>query len=169
MSGKLLLTASLVIHSVYHHYLFRPVDVIPLLQIVRTEKTSLQVIVDLIDVGQKIGKTPVVVGNTLLIAGHEMPPRETRDVVPAEELPSLQDQEKPMGKLTDKSNVYAFGTILLELLWGRKVADGIVIDILIMHGHPGRTIGSKWGFDVSMTKAVDGGYLFLVLVQILSP
>ncbi|KAK1390463.1 Glyoxysomal fatty acid beta-oxidation multifunctional protein MFP-a [Heracleum sosnowskyi] len=44
-------------------HFFSPVDVIPLLEIVRTEKTSLQVIVDLIDVGQKIGKTPVVVGN----------------------------------------------------------------------------------------------------------
>ncbi|KAK1397759.1 hypothetical protein POM88_007622 [Heracleum sosnowskyi] len=48
---------------------------------------------------EKIGKTPVVVGNTLLIAGYEMPPGETRDVVPAEELSSLQEQEKPMARL----------------------------------------------------------------------
>lgn len=46
-----------------HESCCSPADAIPLLEIVRTEKTSLQVIVDLLDVGQKIGKTPVVVGN----------------------------------------------------------------------------------------------------------
>lgn len=35
----------------------------PLLEIVRTQKTSPQMIVDLLDVGKKIRKTPVVVGN----------------------------------------------------------------------------------------------------------
>lgn len=40
-----------------------PAHVMPLLEIVRTEKTSPQIIVDLLDVGKKIKKTPVVVGN----------------------------------------------------------------------------------------------------------
>ncbi|PIA44345.1 hypothetical protein AQUCO_01700147v1 [Aquilegia coerulea] len=40
-----------------------PAHVMPLLEIVRTQKTSPQVIVDLLDVGKKIKKTPVVVGN----------------------------------------------------------------------------------------------------------
>lgn len=35
----------------------------PLLEIVRTQHTSPQVIVDLLNIGKKIGKTPVVVGN----------------------------------------------------------------------------------------------------------
>lgn len=35
----------------------------PLLEIVRTKQTSPQVIVDLLDVGKKIKRTPVVVGN----------------------------------------------------------------------------------------------------------
>ena len=35
----------------------------PLLEIVRTQKTSAQVIVDVLDLGKKIKKTPVVVGN----------------------------------------------------------------------------------------------------------
>ena len=35
----------------------------PLLEIVRTHQTSSQAIVDLLDVGKKIRKTPVVVGN----------------------------------------------------------------------------------------------------------
>lgn len=35
----------------------------PLLEIVRTKQTSPQVIVDLLDIGRKIRKTPVVVGN----------------------------------------------------------------------------------------------------------
>lgn len=46
-----------------HESCCSPADVIPLLEIVRTEKTSLQVIADLLDVGQRIGKTPVVVAN----------------------------------------------------------------------------------------------------------
>ncbi|KAI8012326.1 hypothetical protein LOK49_LG06G03391 [Camellia lanceoleosa] len=37
--------------------------IMPLLEIVHTEKTSPQVIVDLLDVGKKIKKTPIVVGN----------------------------------------------------------------------------------------------------------
>ncbi|XP_052207261.1 glyoxysomal fatty acid beta-oxidation multifunctional protein MFP-a [Diospyros lotus] len=44
-------------------HFFSPAHVMPLLEIVRTEKTSPQVIVDLLDVGKKIKKTPVVVGN----------------------------------------------------------------------------------------------------------
>ena len=35
----------------------------PLLEIVRTKRTSPQVIVDLLDISKKIKKTPVVVGN----------------------------------------------------------------------------------------------------------
>jgi len=35
----------------------------PLLEIVRTEKTSTQIIVDLINVGKNIKKVPIVVGN----------------------------------------------------------------------------------------------------------
>lgn len=40
-----------------------PAHVVPLLEIVRTKHTSPQVIVDLLEVGNNIGKTPVVVGN----------------------------------------------------------------------------------------------------------
>lgn len=35
----------------------------PLLEVVRTQKTSPQVIIDLLDVGKKIRKTSIVVGN----------------------------------------------------------------------------------------------------------
>ncbi|XP_031397582.1 peroxisomal fatty acid beta-oxidation multifunctional protein MFP2 [Punica granatum] len=44
-------------------HFFSPAHVMPLLEIVRTQHTSSQVIVDLLDVGKKIKKTPVVVGN----------------------------------------------------------------------------------------------------------
>lgn len=37
----------------------------PLFEIVRTEKTSPQVLVDLLNIGKLIKKTPVVVGNTV--------------------------------------------------------------------------------------------------------
>ena len=40
-----------------------PAHVMPLLEIVRTEKTSAQVILDLMTVGKIIKKVPVVVGN----------------------------------------------------------------------------------------------------------
>ena len=40
-----------------------PAHVMPLLEIVRTNKTSAQVILDLIAVGKTIKKVPVVVGN----------------------------------------------------------------------------------------------------------
>jgi len=40
-----------------------PAHVMPLLEIVRTKRTSPQVIVDLLDISKKIKKTPVVVGN----------------------------------------------------------------------------------------------------------
>lgn len=40
-----------------------PAHVMPLLEIVRTEKTSPQAIVDLMHLGRTIGKVPVVVGN----------------------------------------------------------------------------------------------------------
>lgn len=44
----------------------------PLLEIVRTKQTSPQVIVDLLDVGKKIKKTPVVVGNCTGFAVNRM-------------------------------------------------------------------------------------------------
>ncbi|KAL3532465.1 hypothetical protein ACH5RR_005986 [Cinchona calisaya] len=44
-------------------HFFSPAHVMPLLEIVRTEKTSAQVIVDLMTVGKIIKKVPVVVGN----------------------------------------------------------------------------------------------------------
>lgn len=44
----------------------------PLLEIVRTKQTSPQVIVDLLDVGKKIRKTPIVVGNCTGFAVNRM-------------------------------------------------------------------------------------------------
>jgi enoyl-CoA hydratase/3-hydroxyacyl-CoA dehydrogenase len=44
-------------------HFFSPAHVMPLLEIVRTEKTSAQVILDLVTVGKIIKKVPVVVGN----------------------------------------------------------------------------------------------------------
>nr|XP_043623548.1 peroxisomal fatty acid beta-oxidation multifunctional protein AIM1-like [Erigeron canadensis] len=44
-------------------HFFSPAHVMPLLEIVRTEKTSAQVILDLMTVGKMIKKSPVVVGN----------------------------------------------------------------------------------------------------------
>lgn len=44
----------------------------PLLEIVRTEHTAAQVIVDLLDVGKNIKKTPVVVGNCTGFAVNRM-------------------------------------------------------------------------------------------------
>lgn len=53
-------------------HFFSPAHVMPLLEIVRTEKTSPQVIVDLLDIGKKIRKTPVVVGNCTGFAVNRM-------------------------------------------------------------------------------------------------
>lgn len=44
-------------------HFFSPAHVMPLLEIVRTEKTSAQVVLDLMAVGKAIKKVPVVVGN----------------------------------------------------------------------------------------------------------
>ncbi|XVE82165.1 hypothetical protein DITRI_Ditri15bG0124900 [Diplodiscus trichospermus] len=44
-------------------HFFSPAHVMPLLEIVRTNHTSPQIIVDLLDIGKKIKKTPIVVGN----------------------------------------------------------------------------------------------------------
>uniref|UniRef100_A0A7N0T4X7 3-hydroxyacyl-CoA dehydrogenase n=1 Tax=Kalanchoe fedtschenkoi TaxID=63787 RepID=A0A7N0T4X7_KALFE len=44
-------------------HFFSPAHIMPLLEIVRTEKTSAQVILDLMTVGKIINKVPVVVGN----------------------------------------------------------------------------------------------------------
>ncbi|KAM3358500.1 peroxisomal fatty acid beta-oxidation multifunctional protein MFP2 isoform X1 [Capsicum galapagoense] len=53
-------------------HFFSPAHVMPLLEIVRTQKTSSQVIVDLLDVGKKIKKTPVVVRNCTGFAVNRM-------------------------------------------------------------------------------------------------
>ncbi|CAK9145592.1 unnamed protein product [Ilex paraguariensis] len=53
-------------------HFFSPAHVMPLLEIVRTQKTSFQVIVDLLDVGKMIKKTPVVVGNCTGFAVNRM-------------------------------------------------------------------------------------------------
>lgn len=44
----------------------------PLLEIVRTKKTSPQVVLDLLDIGKKIRKTPIVVGNCTGFAVNRM-------------------------------------------------------------------------------------------------
>ncbi|GAU36076.1 hypothetical protein TSUD_320390 [Trifolium subterraneum] len=49
-----------------------PAHVMPLLEIVRTKKTSPQIVVDLLDIGRKIRKTPVVVGNCTGFAVNRM-------------------------------------------------------------------------------------------------
>ncbi|KAJ0716754.1 putative isomerase, Enoyl-CoA hydratase, 3-hydroxyacyl-CoA dehydrogenase [Helianthus annuus] len=51
---------------------FSPAHVMPLLEIVRTSKTSPQTVVDLLDVAKKIRKTPVVVGNCTGFAVNRM-------------------------------------------------------------------------------------------------
>jgi len=43
--------------------IYSPAHIMPLLEIIRTDKTSPQVILDLITVGKIIKKAPVVVGN----------------------------------------------------------------------------------------------------------
>uniref|UniRef100_A0A5B7B8V9 Putative glyoxysomal fatty acid beta-oxidation multifunctional protein MFP-a n=1 Tax=Davidia involucrata TaxID=16924 RepID=A0A5B7B8V9_DAVIN len=53
-------------------HFFSPAHVMPLLEIVRTERTSLQVIVDLLDIGKKIKKTPLVVRNCTGFAVNRM-------------------------------------------------------------------------------------------------
>ncbi|WCJ23473.1 Fatty acid oxidation complex subunit alpha [Euphorbia peplus] len=53
-------------------HFFSPAHVMPLLEIVRTKQTSPQIIVDLLDVGKKIRKTPVVVGNCTGFAVNRM-------------------------------------------------------------------------------------------------
>ncbi|KAF4355653.1 hypothetical protein F8388_013070 [Cannabis sativa] len=53
-------------------HFFSPAHIMPLLEIVRTNKTSPQVIIDLFDVGKKIKKTPVVVGNCTGFAVNRM-------------------------------------------------------------------------------------------------
>lgn len=53
-------------------HFFSPAHIMPLLEIVRTQKTSPQVIVDLLDVGKKIRKTPIVVGSCTGFAVNRM-------------------------------------------------------------------------------------------------
>lgn len=58
-------------HIVRAHF-FSPAHVLPLLEIVRTEKTSPHIIVDLINVGNNIKKSPIVVGNCTGFAVNQM-------------------------------------------------------------------------------------------------
>lgn len=53
-------------------HFFSPAHVMPLLEIVRTQHTSSQVIVDLLDLAKKIRKTPIVVGNCTGFAVNRM-------------------------------------------------------------------------------------------------
>ncbi|CAN6468185.1 unnamed protein product [Victoria cruziana] len=53
-------------------HFFSPAHIMPLLEIVRTPQTAPQVIVDLIDVGKKIRKTPIIVGNCTGFAVNRM-------------------------------------------------------------------------------------------------
>lgn len=53
-------------------HFFSPAHIMPLLEIVRTQKTSPQVIVDVLDLGKKIRKTPVIVGNCTGFAVNRM-------------------------------------------------------------------------------------------------
>ncbi|CAM8938114.1 unnamed protein product [Rhodiola kirilowii] len=50
-------------HRIIGAHFFSPAHIMPLLEIIRTEKTSAQVILDLMAVGKVIKKTSVVVGN----------------------------------------------------------------------------------------------------------
>ncbi|TYJ15409.1 hypothetical protein E1A91_A10G182000v1 [Gossypium mustelinum] len=53
-------------------HFFSPAHVMPLLEIVRTKQTSPQIIVDMLDVGKKIKKTLIVVGNCTGFAVNRM-------------------------------------------------------------------------------------------------
>lgn len=56
----------------YVFLFFSPAHIMPLLEIVRTDKTSPQTIVDLLEVGKNIKKTPIVVGNCTGFAVNRM-------------------------------------------------------------------------------------------------
>ncbi|KAL1334836.1 hypothetical protein HN51_063788 [Arachis hypogaea] len=53
-------------------HFFSPAHIMPLLEIVRTNHTSPQIIVDVLDISKKIKKTPVVVGNCTGFAVNRM-------------------------------------------------------------------------------------------------
>ncbi|PKA58418.1 Glyoxysomal fatty acid beta-oxidation multifunctional protein MFP-a [Apostasia shenzhenica] len=53
-------------------HFFSPAHIMPLLEIVRTHNTSPQVVIDLLAVGKKIHKTPIVVGNCTGFAVNRM-------------------------------------------------------------------------------------------------
>ncbi|XP_022958921.1 glyoxysomal fatty acid beta-oxidation multifunctional protein MFP-a-like isoform X1 [Cucurbita moschata] len=53
-------------------HFFSPAHVMPLLEIVRTKHTDEQVIVDLLDVGKTIKKTPIIIGNCTGFAVNRM-------------------------------------------------------------------------------------------------
>ncbi|KAF3456243.1 hypothetical protein FNV43_RR00893 [Rhamnella rubrinervis] len=59
-------------HRIVGAHFFSPAHIMPLLEIVHTKHTSPQVILDLLDVGKKIKKTPVVVGNCTGFAVNRM-------------------------------------------------------------------------------------------------
>jgi len=56
----------------FYGCLYSPAHVMPLLEIVRTKQTSPQIVVDLLDIGRRIRKTPVVVGNCTGFAVNRM-------------------------------------------------------------------------------------------------
>ncbi|CAA6654312.1 unnamed protein product [Spirodela intermedia] len=53
-------------------HFFSPAHIMPLLEIVRTQTTSPQVVIDLLDFGRQIRKTPIVVGNCTGFAVNRM-------------------------------------------------------------------------------------------------
>ncbi|XP_020175061.1 glyoxysomal fatty acid beta-oxidation multifunctional protein MFP-a isoform X2 [Aegilops tauschii subsp. strangulata] len=53
-------------------HFFAPAHIMPLLEIVRTPRASLQAVVTMLDVGKKIKKTPIVVGNCTGFAVNRM-------------------------------------------------------------------------------------------------
>ncbi|KAL6607812.1 hypothetical protein ACP70R_040875 [Stipagrostis hirtigluma subsp. patula] len=53
-------------------HFFNPAHIVPLLEIVRSGRTSPQAVIDLLDVGKKIKKTPIVVGNCTGFAVNRM-------------------------------------------------------------------------------------------------
>lgn len=55
-----------------HSCFCSPAHIMPLLEIVRTQRTSAQVVLDLLDVAKKIRKTPIVVGNCTGFAVNRM-------------------------------------------------------------------------------------------------
>jgi enoyl-CoA hydratase/3-hydroxyacyl-CoA dehydrogenase len=70
--ADLIFFCSIFLTDIFDACLYSPAHVMPLLEIVRTKKTSPQIVVDLLDIGRKIRKTPVVVGNCTGFAVNRM-------------------------------------------------------------------------------------------------